>query len=110
MSGTVTKRKRKKKFSTGANSSRRQTVRPAKPSIAFDGDDGEDWASPAVNPKGKGGGRDRDRPAAERLTESATARLLEAKPPEGVSRQIRRQFERHQKKLRDAAARKEQGK
>ena len=39
------------------------------------------------------------------VVEAATARLLEAKPPEGASRQVRRNFERSQAKVRAAIAR-----
>ena len=40
------------------------------------------------------------------ITAAAVERLLEAKPPEGASRQVRRSLERSQAKIRDAQARK----
>ena len=93
----------------GKGSIRRQTVRPGTPAITFDGSP-DTGASKSINPKGKGGFRDRDRPEGERVTDATLARLLEAKPPEGASRQIKRQMERSQRKVRAAIARKEQGK
>lgn len=94
--------------SKGKGSIRRQTVRPGQPSITLDGTE-DTGHSKSINPKGKSGFRDRDRPPAERLTEATAHRLLEAKPPEGASRQVRRNLERSQAKVRAAIERKERG-